>query len=148
MGNVNLNFELPAKIDKYLATLSRHYEKHGETRLREIVVNGIVSIFEQAESDNWNGGQYGHALTLTLSEDLYLAVMSNREEYQKRLDADLNNINSVHGEHVSAVHIEMEPTESVAWRENSGLLRSRIAPTSVPNDALNRIWRGGHVKFS
>ena len=39
-------FRLPGRVDSYLATLNRDYERAGETLLREIVVNGIVSIQE------------------------------------------------------------------------------------------------------
>jgi len=146
MGNVNPSFELPAKIDQYLATLSRLYEKQGETHLREIVVNGIVSVTEEVDYDNWNGGQYGHALTLTLSEDLYTDEMNNKDEHEKRIDADLNLLNNVQNEHISAVEIEMEPVGSGQWREKSGVLRPRTVLPSVPSGALTRIWGDGKVR--
>ena len=35
-------FELPEKIDRYLATLSRRYEKENNAILRDIVVRDVV----------------------------------------------------------------------------------------------------------
>lgn len=68
-------FRLPGRVDSYLATLNRVYERAGEMLLREIAVNGVVSIQEGWEYDNWNGGTYGHAITLTVPEDIFMRAM-------------------------------------------------------------------------
>jgi hypothetical protein len=51
-------FELPSKIEAYLATLSRLYAKKKESRFQEIVVNGAPTVREQWSYDNWDGGIY------------------------------------------------------------------------------------------
>ena len=71
MANDEQEFQLPKRVDSHLATLNRFYEQAGETTLREIVVNGVVSIEEGRDYDNWNGGIFGHAITLTLPEDTF-----------------------------------------------------------------------------
>lgn len=42
----NERFELPAKIDRYLATLSRLYEKERETLPQEGLVNRVMTVHE------------------------------------------------------------------------------------------------------
>jgi len=81
-------FKLPGKVDTYLATMSRMYEKAGEAMLLEIVVNGAPSIEEGVEHDNWDGGIDGHCLTLNLPEDLFLRAAASKEKLQDRETVD------------------------------------------------------------
>ena len=140
------HFVLPGKVDQYLATLNRLYERKDEGLLRQVVVNGTVAIHEEWDYDNWNGGTYGHAVTLTVPEDLYLDIVEFKEDFQSRIATDLNSLDNSQNEHVSAVFIEMMPGDSDHWRENSGILRQRAAASSVPADALQRIWGVEHVR--
>ena len=146
MGRSQGQFELPGKIEAYLATLSRLYAKKNEARLQEVVVNGVVAIHEQWTYDNWNGGTYGHALTLTLPEDLFLEIVNDKGDLQTRICRDINSLNNVQNEHIDEVFIEMEPSEGGEWRESSGLLRPRIAAVCIPPQSLTRIWGTGHVR--
>ncbi|QDV89358.1 hypothetical protein RAS2_04240 [Phycisphaerae bacterium RAS2] len=139
-------FQLPGRLDLYLATLSRLYERDSEPILREIVVNGIVSIHEGWDYDNWNGGTYGHAVILAVQEDIFLQVLDKKDEVQSRIAADLNKLNNCQNEHVSQVFIEMSIAEQDRWREESGVYRPLIAAHSVPADALKRIWGAYHVR--
>jgi hypothetical protein len=139
-------FQLPSRVDSYLATLNRVYERAGETLLREIVVNGVVAIHEEWDYDNWNGGTYGHAITLTVPEDIFMRAMDERDELQSRIVKDLNKLDNSQNEHISAVFIEMNSTEHDRWREESGVYRPPIAPHSIPVDSLQRIWGHQHVR--
>ena len=126
------HFELPGKIDGYLAALSRLYEKKNNAILQNIVVNGAPSIHEDWSYDNLDGGTYGHALTLTLGEELFLEIVDNKKQLGKRICADIGELdNSTKYEFISEVFIEMEPVEDDQWRENSGILRPRIAASSL-----------------
>ena len=87
-------FDYPGREDSYLATLNRVYERAGEKLLREIVVNGVVSIQEGWDYDNWNGGTYGHAITLTVPEDLFMRAMDTRDDLQLRIVTDLNKLDN------------------------------------------------------
>ena len=69
MAKSETKFALPKKIDGYLGTLSRLYEKTKKQLLQEIVVNAAVSVHEAWDYDNWDGGTYGHAVTLLIPED-------------------------------------------------------------------------------
>jgi hypothetical protein len=93
-NNASGDFELPPKIDRYLAVLNELYHKNGQPLLQQIVVNGAPSIHENRDYDNWNGGTYGHALTLTLPEDLYLEVIDSKNSSQDQLCKDMNRLNS------------------------------------------------------
>lgn len=146
MARSERQFRLPGRVDSYLATLNRVYEKAGENLLREIVVNGVVSIHEEWDYDNWDGGTYGHAITLTVSEDIFLRAMDTRDNLQTRIAADLNNLDNSQNEHVSHVFIEMSTTEHDRWREESGVYRPPLAPHSIPADALQRIWGPHHIR--
>lgn len=146
MTDNDRKYALPPKIDSYLATLNRLYESQNESLLRELVVNATVSIHEGWDYDNWNGGTYGHAVTLTITEDLYVRVMEQKDEMQTRLATDLNKLDNSQNEHVSEVFIEMEPADNDNWREETGVYRPRTIAPSVAPEALHRIWGSEHVR--
>lgn len=146
MSNGKQKYLLPGKIDSYFATLNRLYERSGDKLLREIVINGVVSIHEGWDYDNWNGGTYGHAITLTVSEDLFLRIIDKKEKIQKRIAVDLNKLDNSPNEHVSEVFIEMETADNDNWREQTGVYRPRTIAPSIAPDALQRIWGSGHVR--
>jgi hypothetical protein len=146
MAREEPQFRLPSRVDSYLGTLNRLYERANETLLREIVVNGIVSIHEGWDYDNWNGGTYGHAITLTVTEDVFLGLIDAKDELQTRIAADLNKLNNCQNEFISQVFIEMSTTEQDRWREESGVYRPPVAAHSVPADALHRVWGPLHVR--
>lgn len=146
MTTSDRQFRLPSRVDSHLATLNRLYERTSEALLREIVVNGVVSIYEEWDYDNWNGGTYGHAITLTVSEDLYFKVMESKDVLQGRIATDINKLDNRQNEHVSEVFIEMEPTESDRWREQTGVYRPHTVASSIPAEALQRIWGPEHVR--
>ncbi len=139
-------FQLPSRLDSYLATLNRLYERTNEPLLREIVVNGAVSIHEGWDYDNWNGGTYGHAITLTVPEEMFLRVIDAKGDLQSRIATDLNKLNNSQNEFVSQVFIEMSTTEQDRWREESGVYRPPMAAHSMSADSLQRIWGPYHVR--
>jgi len=146
MPTEETEFRLPGKVDSYLATLNRLYERAGESLLREIVINGVLSIHEGWDYDNWNGGTYGHAITLTVSEDLYLRVMDGKDDIQRRIATDINKLDNTQNEHVTEVFIEMESTGGDDWREQTGVYRPRTIAPSIAPEALQRIWGREHVR--
>lgn len=146
MTENDCQFALPPRIDSYLATLNRLYESQNESLLRELVVNATVSIHEGWDYDNWNGGTYGHAVTLTVTEDLYVRIMEQKDKIQPRLATDLNKLDNCQNEHVSKVFIEMEAANNDNWREETGVYRPRTIAPSVAPEALQRIWGSEHVR--
>jgi hypothetical protein len=71
-------FELPRKVEHFLAALSRLYAQEGKKQLQTILVNSQVRIVEEWTTDNWDGGMFGHALYLVLPEPLYFSVLKKK----------------------------------------------------------------------
>jgi TIR domain len=132
------SYELPTKLDHYVAALSRLYAQDGNRSLQEILVNAQIRVVEAWTSDNWNGGTYGHALFLTVPESLFLAASRKRDEIQSEIARDLNNINHVQNEHIAEVFLEMHVAEGGDWRQESGLLIT--TSRTVAPDSARRIW--------
>jgi TIR domain len=140
------SFVLPPQIESHLATLNRLYKHSGELLLQQIVVNGALEIDEGSDYDNWNGGTYGHDVTLTLSEDLYVQVMDNKEVVQKRVKEDLEKLNHCENEYVGQVTIALNAVHDENWREGSGVFRPRQSRPPVTQDASDRIWGDARVR--
>ncbi len=133
-----IKFDLPRKIEKYLAVLSSIYAKDGKRDLQELIVNAHVQINEAWTADNWNGGAFGHAVHLVLPESLFLRVRKQKTEVQTQVRDDLNELHSVENEFVAEIILDLEDSEDPNWRERSGLLLSGVR--LVHDDAAKRIW--------
>jgi hypothetical protein len=131
-------FELPRKIEHYLAALSKMYGQEGYKKLEEIIVNSQIRVHEEWSSDRWNGGTYGHALYLNIPEVLFLSLVKQKVDFQNRIRDDLNKIHNVQNEFIEDVFIEMEIQEEHDWRKESGLLLT--CQRIVVPEVQNRIW--------
>lgn len=132
------NFELPRKIEHYLAALSKTYGKNEGFRFQTLLVNAQAKVHEEWNYDNWNGGTYGHALYLTLPEQLYLDVVDQKSIVEETLKADFNKIHNIQNEYIAEVFIEMESSANVDWRKESGLLIA--GKKVVSSDTAESIW--------
>jgi hypothetical protein len=56
------SYGLPKKIEHYIAALSRIYAQDGRRLLQEILVNAQIRVEEAWTTENWTGGNVGHAL--------------------------------------------------------------------------------------
>ncbi len=131
--------ELPKRLDRMLGLLSRMYGQEGERALQELLVNAKVRIVEETSYDNWDGGQYGHDVYLTIPEGLYVLFLKTRGEVATRLKEGLNQLNDIGNEFVSDVFLELLEGAQSEWRQESGLLlgpEKAIAP-----GAEARIWK-------
>lgn len=148
MGENAGNFELPTKIERCLAALSKIYAQEGKRQLQEIIVNAQTRLHEEWSYDNWNGGTSGHALYLVIPESLFLNSLKQKDEIETEIRTDLNKLHNVQGEFVAVVFIEMEAGEDHDWRQESGLLHD--GARVVAPDATKRIWgeRGFRVFLS
>ena len=138
MNGQEKDFELPKNIDRYLATLSKYYEKEDQRKLQEIIVNSKHRIDAEWSYDNWDGGIYGHALYLAIPESIYLSTVDEKAELQSKIRDGLNKIHDIQNEFIEEVFFEMEVPEDHDWRKDSGLLltQNRV----VPDPVANRIW--------
>ncbi len=147
MSSTVSKFELPRKIEHYLAVLSKLYAREGQRQKQEIIVNSKIRVNEEWTYDNWNGGTYGHALYLVVPEVLYLSVARQREDLQNQIREGLNGVHNVQNEFIAAVFLEMEEVEAedTDWRKESGLIIS--GERFVPSEAERRIWGDGKFRL-
>lgn len=131
-------FDLPSRLDGYLATLSQLYATENKRTQQRIIVNSHPRVHEGWSHDNLDGGIDGHALYLTVPEPIYLAILRKKDALQKEIKADLNKINHLQAEFVEEVFIEMEVAADSDWRERSGELIKGIRV--ILPDAKSRIW--------
>lgn len=138
MSEHEINFELPKKIERCLAALSKLYARDGNRPFQEIIVNAQIRVHEGWEYDNWDGGVHGHALYLILPDSLFLSCVKKRNDIQRQIKEDLNGLHNVHSEFIAEVFLEMEDSENYEWRKESGLLID--GKREAPPDATKRIW--------
>lgn len=133
-------FELPGKMEHYLATLSSVYARRGDRRKQEIIVNAQPRVHEGLECwwDSSSEEHSGHALYLGVPEAVYPYEPGEREAIQNEIQADLNQVQNVPGEHIVQVFLEMLPQPDRDWRRESGVLVS-LRPAVTPS-AESRIW--------
>jgi hypothetical protein len=133
------NFELPKKIDHYLAALSKLYGQEGNRQLQEIIVNAQVRVHGGWSHDNWDGGTFGHALYLVLPESIFLRAAKTKQAIQKQICEDINKVHNVQNEFIEEAFLELEDILTQEWRRESGLLS--VGKRVVAADATKRIWR-------
>lgn len=133
--------ELPKRLDRLLGLLSKVYAQDGERSLQELLVNAKIRVVEETDYDNWNGGQWGHDVYITIAEDLLLPFLRNKGEVEQRVRGDLNALVDVQNEFVANIILELEDDPDADWRQDSGLLMSAGKP--IPAGAEQRIWRNG-----
>ena len=147
MSDDTPQFELPRKIEHYLAVLSKLYAREDQKQKQEIIVNSKVRVNEEWTYDNWNGGTYGHALYLVVPEVLYLSVARQRDKLQEEIRTELNGVHNVQNEFIAAVFLEVDEVEveDRDWRKESGLLISE--QRFVPPEAERRVWGDGGFRL-
>lgn len=131
-------YELPAKIEACLRAIAKLCETNGEREVQQIIVNAQVRVKEEWNNDNWNGGTTGHAIYLTIPEDLFLHCVERKEEFQTLIRERLNQLHNVQNEFVDCVFLEFSAEEDDDWRKNSGLLLNPVR--AVSERAEHRIW--------
>jgi len=138
MSSDGPHFELPKKVEHFLAALSRLYAQEGKKQLQTIIVNSQVRVIEESSSDNWDGGMFGHALYLVIPEAVYLSIVENRYAIQEQIRGDINKLHSIQDEFIEKVFLEMEIAEDQDWRKESGLLLA--AQRTIAPEAASRVW--------
>ncbi len=126
MSDPGPKFELSRAIEHYLAALSNLYKRDQKTEKLKIIVNSQVRVHEEWDYDNWNGGTYGHALYLTVPQDIYLSLVAYRNSIENSICSDINSLHNVQNEHIHRVFIEMQRGEDRDWRQDSGALASPL----------------------
>lgn len=144
------SFELPKKLDAFLAVLARRYQAARKDGLHEVVVNATIHVDQEWTYDNWDGGQSGHRIRLLLPHELYGRVMDKEAALEKAICEDLSKLaKGIPGEFVAEVAIGLneEPIPS-DWREKSGVLLSPRPSLEKTSDSdESRLWGGGRPRM-
>jgi len=138
-------FELPHRIDHYLAIVSKLYVQTGEQLLQKIVVNAEPRVHEGWTSNDWNGGSKGHALYLGLPEAIFLPIVAEKDGLADRLVDDLNKLHNAQNEYFAKVFIELKEADDPEWRLKSGQLLQTTR--YVPEVVARRIWADGQFRL-
>lgn len=135
-------FDLPRQLEKLLAALSVYFGKHGRSTLQRLVVNSTYRVHEEWDYDNWNGGQYGHAVFFEVPSPIYYDVFEDLAEVSDEICQGLNRFAKVPQESFSAVFIELKDDAGLeSWREQSGVLAHPTPSAAmISEEQLHRIW--------
>ncbi len=126
---------IPKNIERYLFTLSKIYGHNREIDLQKLIINAKVTVDENVIEEPWGNG---HAVYLSLPEQIFLLYTKQKDKTQEKLREDLNSIIKVQGEFIQFVFLEMENEEGDGWREVSGLLVSE--KLTIPQASADKIW--------
>lgn len=136
-------FQLPSRINRLLATLSKIYMDRGDHQRRKVIVNSQARVQEDREGtfSEYSGEMvYGHTVYLGVPESLYPSLGEERRNLQDQITNDINDIKNIPDEYISAVFLEMEEAEGRDWRSESGILLPR--QRTITSTTAERIWGG------
>lgn len=131
-------YELALVIESYFAILSKIYQRDGKNTLLQVIVNATITVSEHWD-DDWNGREVGHAVFLTVPENLYIQHVNDKTVIQSDIRTDLNQINTIHNEYISAVFLEFPKEIDSSWREQSGAMLTSRARV-IQEKTQDRIW--------
>lgn len=150
MPTLAKKYILPSKVDAYIRALSRLYESKQELVCLNILLNSTVTVSEAWDSNNWNGGSIGHAVSLHISENIFFPLMGEKTNYQTKIREDLNSLHNIHNEYITEVYLELKLEELNSELSNTlktdnpplKTVVSEIEATENKNEALNlsRLW--------
>lgn len=132
--------EFPEHLERLLSALSKLYAAEGKRDFQALIVNYQARLTIGWDYDNWNDGTYGHAIHLTVPEQIFVKVMRDADLAKNQIREDLNKLNNLPNESISEVFLEMEAGDLGEWRQQSGLLLP--AKSVISEIAVNRIWEG------
>lgn len=135
-------FDLPAKLEKILASLSEYYKQTSKPLYRELLVNSRPQVAEGTEFDGWDGGIWSHTVHLLVPQPIYYRIFDALNEVQRELSQDINRFANCPGEYVSEVLLDIQDDSTLQnWRENSGLLHRNNPITVIKFESdLRRLW--------
>lgn len=143
--NQRPKFKIPPRIDEYLQLLAEIYKASNNIELQSLIINAKPILDEGYEYDNWNGGTYGHLLTLEIPLKLFIRVESRLGEISNNILQRLNNFITLENESICGVNIILSPTTiqpNTDWRSESGLLLQQ-PKKDIPTQKQNRLWKEG-----
>ena len=103
------NFALKPKLLPAFRRLHRHYNRKGDSILRDLLESGRFHFELGTEYDNWNGGTHGHDVSVFVPESaIDLVDLDDQERLSEQIRKDLDKVTAeVENEYVRVVHIKL-----------------------------------------
>lgn len=142
--SVSTNYYLPSKISAYMKRLDLEYSRDKKPIKSEIIKAARVTVIENTEYDNWNGGTTGHDVRLYLPEEVLGKIgLSNQVEVCESIRVDLNTCCAhVENEFFRAVQIDLNDEQDPDYQRSIPL--SQRPPLNPDNLS---IWKPGLIRL-
>ena len=135
------HFEIPRRLDNYLASLAIYYQKEGHELLESIIVNSTYRVVEEYEYDGIDGGQHGHAIYFEIPEEIFHKILDDTYRLSTTMTSDLNKIINIGHEHIANIFFELQETpQSKNWRQKSGVLLDRKIEVLTVHNEKTHLW--------
>ena len=104
-----MSYVLTEKLPQYLVRLQVAFDKKGQTDLSEIIATCHYLVREEDHYDNWNGGQWGHAVVLFLPLDQLAKIdIEDQEDISNDIRERLNKMcKAIESEWFTSVSFEL-----------------------------------------
>lgn len=137
-------YELPAQLDRILASAAHYFEAQGQTTTVAVLANARVEIQEGVEYDNWDGGQTGHGIVLHVPDALFHGTLADDSPLEQKLAEILRRLAKVEHEYIAYVRILLDLQGiSADWRSESGTLLRPPTLTNASDADHARLWGEG-----
>lgn len=135
-------FTFPGRLPGLIRQLVAIYRREGADNRAAILEEARFGFELEVESDNWNGGTYGHDVIFYLPlETIVQFDTDRRRSLTQKLKEDLNELITRSNEYVRECHFELaddSDPEYQAAREYQG--------RPVPNPNTVEFWKPGLVR--
>ena len=160
---------LEEDLDQIIATVCDMFAHEGQALEVAIFADATFSI-QDSSFDNWDGGIYGYAVTLQVSQALFRQIGENVEKVEKRIQAKADVVaRRYENQHFDSFRIVSTLNSDPDWRDkarsmvsgqgltNQGRVRSdNLAPRQVegllfrsqPEIHLYRAFRSTGIVFA
>jgi len=114
------------------------YKAAGETLKLSIIVNAQVQVVDDCYQVGWNNEVNGHALYLTIPQDIFLRVVKIRDQIEIQICSEINKLHNYESECIGGVKLEAAKKPDSDWRMESGALE--VPRRTISAKSENRIW--------
>lgn len=124
---------LTSKVPGYLLRLRSTYDRNGDHVQRDIIDACKFLVTEDVSYDNWNGGTYGHDVTLYLPlEEILKIDIDDQSDISKKICGDMNKLANSEAEFFQSVHLEMDDENDTDYQRATPFsARPRTNPDSL-----------------
>jgi hypothetical protein len=139
MANIEPDFELVKGVDRYLGVLCKMLLNEGIRDYAAIIANAKVRVVGGYDYDGIDGGIYGHAVYLSVPENIFLQNVRSKHEIQQLFKERLNVLHNIRDEYIADVFLELDSEVKEDWRTVTGL----VAPAMrvVTESEQSTIWK-------